>query len=191
MVDTAPSPAMMPEIGPTLALEVDRPEWGYWKNEFRFGADVQQPGVAGERGIIWIPPVQGYVIVITNISVRGTTTNVDLGWRTGLPLLVWTEQRFVPLENRGPSVLARYLFGTNTSAASPFDSTPGAPATPNVFGRITATAGQGYFDVPIVLRAHYQTAFRGIQIRSSVDNTACNIVIQGYARPELPSERLG
>lgn len=188
MTGVAPSPAMMPEIGPTLALEVDRPEWGYWKNEIGYSFFYTLPALVGEVGGIWIDPTPGYIQVITRLVCRQSGILLA-GWRTPQP--TWS---LVP----SPPAIS-FPFQTDNSAAlnTPFQVITGYATTGNIGFDLgnggepavifqASTTGQE-LQRPIVMRGNG----RPLLIRHNNTNNAFGVFVEGYTRPENPNERLG
>lgn len=181
---------MMPEIGPTLCLENDRPEWGLFKGEFRFSSFINQAAVVGEVGGVWIPPRQGYITTITGITVQSGGVSVQVGWRTGNVTFSGggNTSEFLYTENTRPASGHTFFFGTAAPVDIGFDVIPLIGIAE--MGRIAATGG-AVFSSPIVLRwLNRPVTQRGLLIRASAANLLFPVTVTGYERPETPNERL-
>lgn len=66
MTGDAPAPALMPEVGPVLTLENDRPEWGALRGESRWGRRQNCPASLGNFSLLSIfnPPGSGLICTI-------------------------------------------------------------------------------------------------------------------------------
>lgn len=68
MTGAAPAPSLMPEIGPVLVLENDRPEWGFLKGEFAWSQRLRAaaPG-AGNHAMYYLenPANSGVLAVVS------------------------------------------------------------------------------------------------------------------------------
>lgn len=187
MPGVAPSPSMMPEVGPTLALEVDRPEWGLWKGEYGIGIRLSIAGVLGEHTVVWVQPQAGQIMVIDRIALDAAQP-IAIGWRTGLPFPVaWNTLRWTTMDSLAPRYFGNVFYGNSLPADSLFD---GSPANPAVVSSPTAIAPA--FEKPLVIRGPRQgSTFVGLMIRTVATNVSLNLSMNGYTRPETPNERLG
>lgn len=179
---------MMPEIGPTLALEVDRPEWGYWKNEIGYSFSYTLPALVGEIGGLWLTPRAGYIQVITRMVSRQSGILLA-GWRTPQPtwsLVPSPPAISVPFQTDNVASLNApfsLLYGYATAPNMGFDL--GNGGEPAVFFQASATGQE--LQRAVVLRG----AGRSLLIRHNNTNNAFSVFVEGYTRPENPNERLG
>lgn len=77
----APAPGLTPEIFPALILEADRPEWGWLKQEQRFGLQATVLGAASNVSSIRLrnptgSNILGVVSKIKLVSIEGGAVNV-------------------------------------------------------------------------------------------------------------------
>lgn len=181
MLDSAPAPALVPEIGAQLVLESDRPEWGRWKGEVPFSASVTVTALAAEYSAIWVAPSPGLVVVITKIK-QYTTPSLGLGWRATAPTftlpigLTNGVARDNSAASNGTSVLG--IQSGTTAALSAFLGN-------TTMDRLSiATASQGTINDPIII---WPTG-PGLLVRDAVANQALTVLFTGYYRPLLPNE---
>lgn len=180
MLGDAPAPALVPELGANLVLEIDRPEWGRWKGEYPFSVATAVTAAAAEYSSVWMRPVAGLLIVVQQIAAF-TTNALSFGWRTGQPsytLAAVTDA--YSNDNSSPGVAG---FGTvsGTSVAFPGYDNVGAA----LFGRLNASISPlARVERPLIL----WPGGPGLLIRDSTANQAVSVVISGYFRRLLPNE---
>lgn len=80
MLGAAPAPSLMPEIAPTLTLEHDRPEWGWYKGELRRTRFVERGPVVGQFNTFqfYIPTDRRNIAVVTSIT-SGQASPIRVG----------------------------------------------------------------------------------------------------------------
>lgn len=72
MVEGAPVPVLAPELLATMALEVDRPEWGFLKQEHLAGGQATRTPGAGEKAQVTLTNTSATgIVVVTLITIRG------------------------------------------------------------------------------------------------------------------------
>jgi hypothetical protein len=176
---SAPAPALMPEIGPTLVLENDRPEWKRWKNEVPFSVAATVAAVAGEYGsVIFTPPgaTADYVVVIEQIT-NVSAVDVQVGWG------VQPAYGVAGISNAYARDGSSFLLPLNNVAGT----TAGLPAFLNggeaILDRIPQSTTFAY---PIIL----WPGSRGLLIRGVTVNLTVRTVMRGYMR-QLTQYELG
>lgn len=176
----SPSPAVAPELMPTLALEVDRLEWGYLKDERPCAGRAVQAAVAGvvSTAILANPANSGTLVVVETIEVQNTGTNLDVilhfAPTATLVTLGPTTPRDSRFSNNAPT--------TNTVAILSHDATAALPVGgKNVF-RLGTTA-LGWQPFPFVLKPGTALEVRGITV-----NVALIANFQWRERAAQPGE---
>jgi len=76
------APELAQEISGVFALEVDRPEWCYLKNEKCCAGLINVPGAGGQRAIVRFrnPAAGGMLMVIDAIAASIPTTALVVDW---------------------------------------------------------------------------------------------------------------
>lgn len=166
----APSPAVAPELFPTLTYENDRPEWGYLKGEHRFGRLTSVAAAAGLYSAMTLSIQSGDVGLLTVIKrvVNLSTIPVYLSFDTSAPG-GGSSGYGLRKDTRGPSN-SRTFWGTGSYAAISPNST-GIPAN-------------SALDLDFVLANPAQW----FAVKGSAVNTGLVIAIEWTERPAMPGE---
>lgn len=177
MLDSAPAPALVPEIGAQLVLETDRPEWRRWKDEIYISTRTLVNAVALEYGSMWIPAPTGRVIVIEQLD-NAETVDVNVGWRATIPAftLPAINNPYARDNSFGSAPMGITIQSGTSVAIPPFDNVGSA-----ILDRVMSRDRANY---PIVL----WPGGPGLLIRCDTVNTAFRVLLRGYTRTLLPNE---
>lgn len=171
-----PTPAVAPELFPTIATEVDRPEWGFLKGE-RFGAKYDSvPAIAAQYGMfqLYLPSNSPNLAVVTLIKSHNAnpitiSRLVGIGGGLGGWAGRTTSSRDMRWNGDGTSAI---LERTNNAAL------------PTRFADLSALRFDGdRYDQPIVI-----TPGTALGIFAQTVNQAILVSLAWYERPVQPGE---
>jgi len=116
------SPSVAPELFPVLALENDRPEWGYPKGELRCGRLVNSGAVAGEFSAVqlYLPSTARSIAVVHQItSFTANVMNIGRGVGIGGGQVGWTAAATCTVDFRWAANRTQLIIETNDTAVAP------------------------------------------------------------------------
>lgn len=117
-----PAPAIVPEIGPQLVLENDRPEWGFLKGERLAARWVSVAAVAAQFGAVqlYLPPASREVVTIQRITFLNANS-VSLAEATVIDggLVGWVGTATQVRDFRWPASATALVISTTTNVAQP------------------------------------------------------------------------
>jgi hypothetical protein len=170
----AAAPAVAPEVFPTMALEVDRPEWGWLKGEAIIGHFTFVAAAVGVRSALqlYVPGDRDIICTVQNISCI-TTDAVRIERAIGIGGTVgpWTPEVTNPRDFRYPPQGAGTLLET-------IQDTPSGNGLIAVLNNVQPT-----FTDPIVI-----TPNTSLLVMTENLNTALSVSIQWRERVALPGE---
>lgn len=176
----APAPNVAPEVFPTMALEVDRPEWGWLKGEMRFAAWGGPAGVVGQLSRVRLinPAGTNTIAVVTRIYANAVQ-GLELV-RAPLMASLITNRPTAPIDTRR-------VLSTATLQNSRLTVTQGGEVGSVPSGVSFAFLGQNIwhdYRAPIVIAPNGH-----IEIVGTVVNTAILAVnVEWYERQANPGE---
>lgn len=170
------APTVAPELFPILALENDRPEWGYVKGELRAGARISLAASAGNYNALqlYLPSTANSICVVTDIFGNSGTggSNVERAQGIGAGVAGWVANVTQPADFRWPPrtqvILERY-----TGA--------GIPLGNGTIDRISASANK--ITTPFVIAPG-----TSLLMRTDIVNSILDITLRWYERTAQPGE---
>jgi len=178
MTGSAPAPALMPEISPTLVLEAERPEWSYYKAETLFARYAAEGGGGANYTSMFLQAPAGMLLVVTSIYSALASGDIEVGWCDASPAYSITS--IAPLYSADNAALfAQGSIFSGTTLASPSFS--------NVNDAALARHGQtlsSSIEGPFVMR----NGGRGLLVRATGTNQTMRLTFKGYMRNLLPNE---
>lgn len=174
MTGDAPAAALIPEVGPQLVLENDRPEWRYLKGENYFSSEASVAAVVAEFSVFYLPVVAGsdQIVVIEQID---TTVQAVVGITQTAPVFTLTAlSNSHSRDSRAPT-FAVAAFQSGTTVANPTITRRLA------LSMLTSTVN-ARLQQPIIISPGW-----GLIVRAST-NTAASCSIYGYTRRAQPGE---
>jgi len=116
------APAVAPELFPVLALENDRPEWGYLKGEGHYAVYIAVGAVAAEYGMaqLYLPTTARTIAVVTEISSPDALAK-NVGMATGISggIAGWAAGTTLNMDSRRRGQGGAVLYENNTDVAQP------------------------------------------------------------------------
>lgn len=176
MLGAAPSPSLMPEIAPTIALENDRAEWGWYKGELRRARFTLMAAAAAQFNMVqaYIPTNRRNIAVVTKIvNHNASILNVARTFIGG-GIVGWVGLTTGGRDLRDPSTGGAVLFENNTNILQ--------PALGVQLGRLSSNSA--IIDEPFVLAPTGQT----LTIYNAVANQELSVSVYWYEREAFPGE---